>query len=128
MIQDQIQNLINRDIGAMTVASSMTEADKNFAFRELICDDPLVKIFYVTPEMAVKSPKFRNALQILLQRGRLARFVIDEAHCLSQWGHDFRPDYKELHFLRDAFPTVPIMALTATANNRVQSKLSIQRI
>lgn len=124
MIQDQIQNLINRDIGAMTVASSMTEADKNFAFRELVENDLLVKIFYVTPEMAVKSPKFRNALQILLQRGRLARFVIDEAHCLSQWGHDFRPDYKELHFLRDAFPSIPIMALTATANSRVQGNFN----
>lgn len=120
LIQDQIQNLINRGIGAMTVSSSLTEAQKSNAFHELLHPQPICKLFYITPEMVMRSSKFQNALQILVKTGRLSRFVIDEAHCLSQWGHDFRPDYKLLGFFKEQYPSIPIMALTATANNRVQ--------
>nr|CAD7429313.1 unnamed protein product [Timema monikensis] len=79
-----------------------------------------IKLLYVTPEKLSASNKLLEALTSLYKREKLARFVIDEAHCVSQWGHDFRPDYKKLCVLRSKFPKVPTMALTATATPRVR--------
>lgn len=58
-------------------------------------------------------------MESLYERGLISRFVIDEAHCVSNWGHDFRPDYQRLSLLRERFTSVPLMALTATATPRV---------
>ncbi len=80
-------------------------------------DEP--KLLYITPEMFHKNNGVREAFHKLAKSGLLSRFVIDEAHCMSQWGHDFRPDYLELRKLRQEYPSVPIMALTATANEDV---------
>ena len=62
---------------------------------------------------------FQNSFLPLFIGGRLARIVIDEVHCTSQWGHDFRPDYKILGILKRQFPGVPILGLTATATTKV---------
>lgn len=67
-----------------------------------------------------KNIKVRNQLKSLYARNLINRFVIDEAHCVSKWGHDFRSDYLKLKFLRTEFPKVPILALTATATEEVR--------
>ncbi|KAH0501413.1 Bloom syndrome protein-like protein [Microtus ochrogaster] len=72
------------------------------------------------------SNRLISTLENLYERKLLARFVIDEAHCVSQWGHDFRQDYKRMNMLRQKFPSVPVMALTATANPRVQKDILMQ--
>ena len=78
------------------------------------------QLLYVTPEKLVSSGGLDRVLQSLYERNFLNRIVIDEAHCVSQWGHDFRPDYKQLRRLREKYPRVPLMALTATATPRVR--------
>lgn len=84
---------------------------------------PRLKLLYITPEKISASNRIQETFECLSKRNQLARFVIDEAHCVSNWGHDFRPDYKKLNILRIRFPNVPIMALTATATRRVQSDI-----
>lgn len=79
-----------------------------------------IKLLYVTPEKIGASNVIMNLFTSLQRRGLLSRFVIDEAHCISTWGHDFRPDYMALGKLRTSFSNVPIMALTATANGRTE--------
>ncbi|OAX38744.1 ATP-dependent DNA helicase [Rhizopogon vinicolor AM-OR11-026] len=80
---------------------------------------PEIKLCYVTPEKIAKSKTFMSLLRRLVEGGKLARIVIDEAHCASQMGHDFRPDYRKLSILRQFFPHVPILALSATCPPRV---------
>jgi bloom syndrome protein len=81
--------------------------------------DNCIKLLYITPEKLNRSDAIKNLFITLYNARMLARFVIDEAHCVSQWGHDFRSDYLCLNSLRKNYPLVPIMALTATANQKV---------
>ena len=82
-------------------------------------DNNLPQLLYVTPEMLVGSRRLQAALQAAAGAGRVALFAVDEAHCCSEWGHDFRADYARLGVVRALFPRVPIVALTATAPPRV---------
>ncbi|XP_070154798.1 recQ-like DNA helicase Blm [Polyergus mexicanus] len=126
LILDQVQKLTSLDIPAAHLSSSITDNQAEAVYRELAKKEPILKILYVTPEKISASPKLCNTLTILYERELLARFVIDEAHCVSQWGHDFRPDYKRLKCLRDNYPKVPTMALTATATPRVRTDILYQ--
>ncbi|KAL5967553.1 putative ATP-dependent DNA helicase Q1 [Taenia solium] len=78
-----------------------------------------LRVLFVTPEKLSKSKRLMYRLEKAYKRGSLARIAIDEVHCVSQWGHDFRPDYKFLHVLRSQFPRAPILGLTATASAEV---------
>lgn len=105
------------------MSGGITESQAEGIYTELSKRDPALKLLYVTPEKISASQKFCNHMSNLYDRGLLARFVIDEAHCVSQWGHDFRPDYKKLSCLRGNYPKVPVIALTATATPRVRTDI-----
>ncbi|KAI1309392.1 Bloom syndrome -like protein [Halotydeus destructor] len=120
LIFDQIKKLKELNIGAESLSGNLT-AKQSSAVYDLLYDSNMeLKLLYVTPEMMTASGKLNRLLENLNRKKLLDRFVIDEAHCVSQWGHDFRPDYKKLSFLRKEFTDVPIMAVTATATPRVR--------
>uniref|UniRef100_A0A8C5STI6 DNA 3'-5' helicase n=1 Tax=Laticauda laticaudata TaxID=8630 RepID=A0A8C5STI6_LATLA len=123
LIVDQVQKLTSMDIPATYLTGDKTDAEASRIYMQLSKKDPIIKLLYVTPEKVCSSGRLMSALENLYQRQLLARFVIDEAHCVSQWGHDFRQDYKRLNMLRKKFSLVPMMALTATANPRVQKDI-----
>ncbi|XP_026791170.3 recQ-like DNA helicase BLM isoform X2 [Pangasianodon hypophthalmus] len=123
LIVDQVQKLTALDVPATSLSGEKSDYEAGRIYMQLSKNDPVIKLLYATPEKICASGRMISALQNLYERGLLARFVIDEAHCVSQWGHDFRPDYKRMHELRQKFPKVPIMALTATATPRVQKDI-----
>ena len=82
------------------------------------------KLVYLTPEKLVNSPGFMSVLEDLYKGGKLNRFVIDEVHCVSHWGQDFRKDYLSLNILKRKYPTVPLLCLTATATIQVKEDIA----
>ncbi|XP_042843940.1 Bloom syndrome protein isoform X1 [Panthera tigris] len=126
LIVDQVQKLTSLDIPATYLTGDKTDSEATSIYLQLSKKDPIIKLLYVTPEKVCASNRLISTLENLYERKLLARFVIDEAHCVSQWGHDFRQDYKRMNMLRRKFPSVPVMALTATANPRVQKDILTQ--
>ena len=88
---------------------------------DLLSGHPRIRLLYVTPELC-EMDHFRRNVQTIHSQGELRRIAVDEAHCISEWGHDFRPAYKELSWFRQTLkdPPVPITAVTATAVGRVR--------
>ncbi|CAG9768496.1 unnamed protein product [Ceutorhynchus assimilis] len=121
LISDQVDKLNNLDIAAAHLCSDVTKTESEQIYKKLSMREPAIKLLYLTPEKINASRMIIDILENLYQRGKLARFVIDEVHCLSQWGHDFRPDYKELGKLRQNYKDVPIICLTATATKQVEN-------
>ena len=124
LISDQVDKLNALDIPSAHLCSDVKKADEEIIYQKLHMREPIIKLLYLTPEKMVASAKVIDMIKSLYQRGKLARFVIDEVHCLSQWGHDFRPDYKQLSSLRKLYSEVPIICLTATATKQVQGDVS----
>ncbi|XP_076844878.1 ATP-dependent DNA helicase Q5 isoform X4 [Brachyhypopomus gauderio] len=124
LIQDQVEHLKALNIAASSINSKLPLEERRQILADLESESPRLKLLYITPEM-VASSSFQPCLNSLRSRGLLARLAVDEAHCVSQWGHDFRPDYLKLGELRARFPGLPCMALTATAPKRVQEDIAV---
>lgn len=126
LIEDQVSGFIQLPSGGIPSAYLTSNCTEGMA-KSVIADlkrgrkglEPFIKLLYLTPERIAKGQATRAILNELYQNEMLARFVIDEAHCVSHWGHDFRKDYAELKILKNEFPEVPIVALTATARKKV---------
>nr|CAD7199455.1 unnamed protein product [Timema douglasi] len=123
--RDQIDHLQKLKITANTINSKMTSKERGTVLRDLRCKTPDTRLLYVTPEQA-NTDTFKILLSELHKHGKLSYIVVDEAHCVSQWGHDFRPHYLKLGQLRTQYPDIPWMALTATASATVTKDIVAQ--
>ena len=121
LIQDQEEQMNMFAPGsAVSFTSSIGTAEHTRRWNQVQDPNGGVCIIFCTPEKVSKSNRLCAELDKLHARNRLGRFVIDEAHCACQWGHDFRPDYAKLGKLKSHFPSIPIIAVTATASDRVR--------
>nr|QNH68106.1 ATP-dependent DNA helicase Q5 [Brachionus koreanus] len=122
LIYDQVEQLKGKGILAESLNSKITVKQKKKILADLNSEKPKLKLLYITPELAAQD-YFRELLFSLNKKKLLNYFVVDEAHCVSQWGHDFRPQYLELGALKEKLTGVPCIALTATATPNVVSDI-----
>ncbi|KAM6494430.1 P-loop containing nucleoside triphosphate hydrolase protein [Amanita muscaria] len=122
LIKNQVHNLHNKGVAASALSSETSQEEKADIIKDLSSIKPVTKLLYITPERLCTND-FLNLIQQLYNNGKINRFVVDEAHCISEWGHDFRAEYRRLGLFRNRFVSVPIMALTATATSTVQGDI-----
>ncbi|MFM7427546.1 MAG: DNA helicase RecQ [Elainella sp.] len=123
LMQDQVEALQDNGIGATFLNSTLSGAEARQRIERIL--DGKIKLLYVAPERLM-SESFLYFLDQVVEEVGLSTLAIDEAHCVSEWGHDFRPEYRQLRQIRQRFSTVPVIALTATATTRVRQDIMQQ--
>jgi len=130
LIQDQMTLLDSMGIAAAGLSCQMSPEELESIYNQLLSSSdsspPPFKLVYVTPERIGRNERFTKVLVELHRRGLLQRVVVDEAHCISEWGHDFRKDYRRLSILKESIPTLPIMAVTGTCTPTVRQDIAEQ--
>ena len=119
LMQDQAAQLAQMGIPAAVLNSAMTSAEQSVILRQAL--KGAYRLLYLSPERLAREDTVQ-----WLQKMSIAFFAIDEAHCISEWGHEFRPEYRQLNRLRDRFPDAPIAAFTASATRRVRHDILAQ--
>jgi ATP-dependent DNA helicase RecQ len=120
LMQDQVAALLEAGVRAAFLNSTLSNQDAAAAEHALVAGD--YDLLYVAPERLMTA-RFTQLLEQLQRANRLALFAIDEAHCVAQWGHDFRPEYIQLSMLHERFPDIPRIALTATADQQTRDEI-----
>jgi ATP-dependent DNA helicase RecQ len=120
LMQDQVEALQDNGISATFLNSSVSGLEVQTRAQKVLSGE--TKLLYVAPERLM-SDRFLEFLDLINTEIGIANFAIDEAHCVSEWGHDFRPEYRQLSTIRQRYPQVPFLALTATATQRVRQDI-----
>ena len=119
LMQDQVKDLVSKNLKAVLLGSQLSAQEESIVFKEI--EAKKYQFIYCSPEKLAQKH-----FQTLLSGLPIQLFAIDEAHCISQWGYDFRPSYRKLDFIKKTFPTIPILAMTASAIPLVQKDMLIQ--
>ncbi|XP_014487224.1 PREDICTED: ATP-dependent DNA helicase Q1-like [Dinoponera quadriceps] len=119
LMEDQLHGLRRFNVRATMLCAKADKESVKATMNALVDKNTDLRLIYVTPEYMAKSNRFMSKLQKAYELQNLARFAVDEVHCCSQWGHDFRRDYNFLGVLKSMFPGIPILGLTATAPAKI---------
>ncbi|KAG8816951.1 hypothetical protein FRC18_000746, partial [Serendipita sp. 400] len=122
LMKDQVAKLRHINVPVYAFTSETSKEERDEIIKDLKSGHPKARLLYITPEKLCSSETNQLIAKVHAQ-GELNRLVIDEAHCISEWGTDFRQEYRKLGLFRDRFPSVPIMALTASATPVVQDDI-----
>ncbi|KAH9936113.1 P-loop containing nucleoside triphosphate hydrolase protein, partial [Fomitopsis serialis] len=122
LMKNQIAKLRSLDVSVVAFTSETSQEEKAEITDDLGSGHPSYRLLYISPEKFCTT-EIRKLLTAVYNEGKLNRLVVDEAHCISEWGHDFRGEYRKLGSFRQKYPGIPIMALTATATPVVQDDI-----
>ncbi|EJT98732.1 ATP-dependent DNA helicase [Dacryopinax primogenitus] len=122
LMSNQVTTLREKGVNVASLCSDTSQAEKSRITKDLSSGHPRIRLLYITPEK-LASAEFSKLMMKVYDNRQVMRLIVDEAHCITEWGWDFRPEYRTLGNFRQKYPEVPIMALTASATAAVQDDI-----